>query len=506
MSRTFSRAPKASPSKDDVVSPSSRVLARLSVAPPSPILHDVLRSPGDPLDGGMQALMASSLAHDFSSVRVHGDARAAFSARLLGASAYTVGHDVVFGQGRFAPRALEGRRLLAHELAHVIQQTRHRDPRDRAAQLDSEAITAGLAISNGKDFRVYGGAPVELQAAPDANPKLPAAVVTVEPAFVFSDETFMKLDTTLKRFESVEEILEKRRVGDNWWYKIRYKTGKIERVGWSLGENFSEMADPSTFKFQTPGATGRMSPFEDLRKAVAEEQLEPKIARLINYMNVVVLPTTNLSLPDFVSKSFFLALVQAKGSYKQASLLMTASVRSFKSTSAGKFPWVQTKVGATSAFDPATFRDKLWHFFWNAYEILDDTSAWWLDFKGIGYELKSRSQPIREFFGQEPLSKDATEDILFNRGGAQFAKWAMENNKAIAKFYIGETEKLIRAVLAREPGMAKLSAPEQDKIVERTLNEEQTRVEIQKQCYAHVADYAGRHVQAVLETIKSIGK
>jgi len=66
--------------------------------------------------------MESRFQHDFSRVRVHTDAPAAQSAAAVQAAAYTVGHDVVFGMGRYAPGRPEGRRLVAHELAHVLQQ------------------------------------------------------------------------------------------------------------------------------------------------------------------------------------------------------------------------------------------------------------------------------------------------------------------------------------------------------------------------------------------------
>ncbi|HKP73337.1 MAG TPA: DUF4157 domain-containing protein, partial [Pyrinomonadaceae bacterium] len=77
---------------------------------------------GQPLDAPTRAFMESGFGHDFSSVRVHADARAAESAHALDAHAYTVGRDVVFGAGKYAPATPEGRRLLAHELAHVVQQ------------------------------------------------------------------------------------------------------------------------------------------------------------------------------------------------------------------------------------------------------------------------------------------------------------------------------------------------------------------------------------------------
>jgi hypothetical protein len=70
----------------------------------------------------MRGQMEARFGHDFSRVRVHADARAAVSARAVGAAAYTVGRDVVFGAGRYAPGTAEGRSLLTHELTHVVQQ------------------------------------------------------------------------------------------------------------------------------------------------------------------------------------------------------------------------------------------------------------------------------------------------------------------------------------------------------------------------------------------------
>jgi uncharacterized protein DUF4157 len=63
--------------------------------------------------------------YDFSRVRVHADSSAAESARAVGARAYTVGEDLVFGAGEYAPHTETGRSLLAHELTHVVQQRQH---------------------------------------------------------------------------------------------------------------------------------------------------------------------------------------------------------------------------------------------------------------------------------------------------------------------------------------------------------------------------------------------
>lgn len=86
------------------------------------IVHEVLRSQGQPLDTTARAFLEPRFGRDFSSVRVHADDRAAASARLIGSHAYTVGRDVAFASGRYSPTTSIGRKLLAHELTHVIQQ------------------------------------------------------------------------------------------------------------------------------------------------------------------------------------------------------------------------------------------------------------------------------------------------------------------------------------------------------------------------------------------------
>lgn len=87
-----------------------------------PIVHDVLRSPGHPLDAGARGFFESRFGHDFSKVRIHADGPAAESSKAVAASAYTVGPHIVFAAGQYAPGTSAGMRLLAHELAHVIQQ------------------------------------------------------------------------------------------------------------------------------------------------------------------------------------------------------------------------------------------------------------------------------------------------------------------------------------------------------------------------------------------------
>lgn len=87
-----------------------------------PIVQEVLRSTGQPLDAGTRAFMEQRFGHDFSNVRIHADAKATASARAVNALAYTVGSEVVFDARQYAPETLAGRKLLAHELTHTLQQ------------------------------------------------------------------------------------------------------------------------------------------------------------------------------------------------------------------------------------------------------------------------------------------------------------------------------------------------------------------------------------------------
>jgi len=124
------------------------------------VVHDVLRSPGRPLDAGVRAVMEPRFGHNFAHVRVHSDARAADSADALGAFAYTAGPHIVFGAGQYAPHTEGGRSLLAHELAHVVQQNRssavNAGPDDA---LEAEASQAAAGILHGQSSAIRHAAP-----------------------------------------------------------------------------------------------------------------------------------------------------------------------------------------------------------------------------------------------------------------------------------------------------------------------------------------------------------
>jgi len=139
-----------------------------------PIVHEVLRSPGQPLDAKTRAFMEPRFGHDFSKVRVHADRRASDSAKAIDALAYTVGRDVVFAAGRYQPDTSAGRQLMGHELTHVVQQrgqssTGHplrigpsADSYEREAERVSSAILNGDGVHS--EGRTSGS--VQRQPAP----------------------------------------------------------------------------------------------------------------------------------------------------------------------------------------------------------------------------------------------------------------------------------------------------------------------------------------------------
>lgn len=147
------------------------------------VVGEVLRSTGQALNDDTRMGMEQRLGSNFSQVRVHTDARAAQSARAVDALAYTVGRDVVFGEGRYAPHSASGQRLLAHELAHVVQQRgavphsaadlrigaahdAHEAAADRSAQA---ALPGGVATS---PMPATAGAVLQRQPVPAGAPQV----------------------------------------------------------------------------------------------------------------------------------------------------------------------------------------------------------------------------------------------------------------------------------------------------------------------------------------------
>jgi hypothetical protein len=107
-------------------------------------VHDVVGSGGGtPLDDGLRSSMESAFGESFEDVRVHTDERASRSAAEVGANAYTVGSDVVFRSGQFDPGTPTGQRTIAHELAHVVQQSQ--------GPVDGSDAPGGIRVSDPSD-------------------------------------------------------------------------------------------------------------------------------------------------------------------------------------------------------------------------------------------------------------------------------------------------------------------------------------------------------------------
>ena len=144
------------------------------------IVQRVLNSPAPSLDSNTRAFFEPRFGHDFSRVRVHSDAEAAASARAMHASAYTVGRHMAFDVGKYEPGTKEGQKLIAHELAHAVQQNQAAtigrlslgepsDQSEREAGRSSEAIHDGPV-----SIRSQRPLSVQRQVNPAAPPSLNA--------------------------------------------------------------------------------------------------------------------------------------------------------------------------------------------------------------------------------------------------------------------------------------------------------------------------------------------
>lgn len=115
-------------------------------------VHDVLHRSGDALDAGARGYLEPRFGYDFSQVRVHTGPAAAASADAVAARAYTVGQDIVFAGGAYTPGTTEGRRLIAHELTHVVQQRRGVAARSPLRRQGG----GGAAAATGRRFTAEG--------------------------------------------------------------------------------------------------------------------------------------------------------------------------------------------------------------------------------------------------------------------------------------------------------------------------------------------------------------
>ncbi len=182
--------------------------AQPAVAPS--IVSEVLSASGQALDPATRADMESRFGHDLSHVRVHQDTRANTAARSVHAAAYTLGANVVFDHGRYAPHTAQGRWLLAHELSHVIQQSDLSGAAQRAK--GTGVIPAWSSQSQNADARSatppQQSSPHYLQRA-EHGTYVSKISNTGEPAYLDAGERFYRTwgHPNVRRVSTMQEII-----------------------------------------------------------------------------------------------------------------------------------------------------------------------------------------------------------------------------------------------------------------------------------------------------------
>lgn len=126
----------------------------------SNVLIEALNSPGVPLEPAVREPLEQKFGHDFSNIRVHDHPRASDSAESISANAYTIGNHVVFARNRFQPQTPSGRRLLAHELTHSIQQSAGASVRSAAVdEAEAEHVAQSVTQGNTHTLNIGASAP-----------------------------------------------------------------------------------------------------------------------------------------------------------------------------------------------------------------------------------------------------------------------------------------------------------------------------------------------------------
>ncbi len=177
----------------------NRAVAGLFDATPSPV-----SSEAQTLDPSLRASMESRFHTDFSGVRIHSGVGAAALARSHHARAYAQGQNIVFADGQFAPNQAGGRRLLVHELTHVIQQSGSGGSEPGAAHEGEAESAASLALGSG-DIRVMlASAPGAIQCSPDSDDDVRADVEKEKEKF---DKSKKEHEDRLVQLDSVPQGL-----------------------------------------------------------------------------------------------------------------------------------------------------------------------------------------------------------------------------------------------------------------------------------------------------------
>ena len=265
-----------------------------------PIVDEVLRSPGQPLDTATREFMEPRFGYDFSHVRIHANDPAARSAASVNALAYTIGSHIAFGSGTYAPATDSGRELIAHELTHTIQQSRDssgsgisqpEDRSEREAEQVAQKIMVGAAggfpaddglgpnkPTGGTESIVGNGArvalnpPFRLQRSPDdgstasaesdqpesAAPSAPAGLIVEDDAAELADGQMRKSDFLAQVGSTVSPILPEAQVG-----------AFNEKMGFYQEQSSQRLeADIHNYVPETNGATAASEYIQSIREQV----------------------------------------------------------------------------------------------------------------------------------------------------------------------------------------------------------------------------------------------
>ncbi|HEX6710723.1 MAG TPA: DUF4157 domain-containing protein, partial [Rubrobacter sp.] len=240
-----------------------------------PVVHQVLSSPGLPLDESTRAFFAPRFGRDFGNVRVHTDAAAARSARAVDALAYTIGRDIVFGSGKYEPGTDNGRRLLAHELTHVAQQDSHTRLRGAVIQRNDDKPKGGPVVGKARASTAADAPKLENRASVNGTPC--ACIV-----FIHNNERNARLTA---------ELMHK---------NCSYNLAIIS-------------PDNKSRVIRIPGRGGTIDPNELFSPDVAEECLnDEKACR--DFLKTKSGTTDSAEIEQFVKKQFFLAIKDCSSS------------------------------------------------------------------------------------------------------------------------------------------------------------------------------------------------
>ena len=240
-------------------------------------VDQALASPGSPLERSLRQDMEKRFGYDFSQVRVHTGATAEQSAREVNAHAYTVGNHVVFGLGQFTPRTHDGRRLLAHELTHTIQQSSPFASTLHARQSTSNETLGTLAQNPGI---VLQRVPTPTGASTQATAILPEFANKTEGEcreivgdIYVGDNTAIKngiLDHKIDAVYAMQDILDKKDVVKS--RNVNFFLGLItDAAAWALGKTLGGEAAKVIIWAAKVGADSAKQHFDNERLLDAVE-------------------------------------------------------------------------------------------------------------------------------------------------------------------------------------------------------------------------------------------